>query len=88
MSGRNSFEIKKAILEALKEGKSHTFAELERKVGSNWKSIRGHCKELEIFNCITIEKKKSHKRNNKPYYELAITEKGLKALEQMQKTNL
>jgi len=80
MSGRNSLKIKKGILYVLKDGKPHTFAELERKVNSNWETIRNHCKELEIFNIITIEKKTSHERNNKPYFEIMITKTGIEAL--------
>jgi len=67
-SGHHIRHKRKEILSVLKDGKSHTFAELERKVNSNWETIRNHCKELEIFNIITIEKKTSHERNNKPYW--------------------
>lgn len=84
MSGRNALYIKKLILKALEDGKPHTYAELERKVNSNWQTIRSHCKELEIFNCIVIEKKESHKRNNKPYYEIIITRLGLDALKKFE----
>lgn len=83
MSGRKSYEIKRAILGALKDGKSHTYAQLEKKIGGNWLSIRDHCTELEIFNCIIVTERQSHERNNKPYHEISITSFGHKALEKL-----
>ena len=71
MSGRSSLEIKKRILIALKE-KPMSYAQLEKKVNSNWKTIRTHCKELEIFGCISIVKKKGHEVNNKPYFHHSL----------------
>ena len=85
MSGRNSLILKKSILNILKDGQPHTYAELEKKVNSNWKTIRSHCKELELFDCIMTEKKQSHARNNKPYFEITIKKKGLEALEKLSK---
>ena len=83
MSGRTSLQIKKEILSLLQDGKPHSFAELERKVNSNWQTIRTHCKELEIFNCIRIEQKESHSRNNKPYFEVSIKKEGLEILKRI-----
>lgn len=84
MSGRNSLKLKKLILEVLRDGKPHTYAELEKRINSNWRTVRDHCKELEIFGCITIEKKASHKRNNKPFHEILITKHGIEAVKKME----
>lgn len=80
MSGRKSIQIKKEILLNLQGGKSLSFAELERKVNSNWQTIRTHCTELKIFGCIKIKKRKHHSRNNKPYFEISLTKRGIKIL--------
>jgi predicted transcriptional regulator len=80
MSGRTSLQIKREILKILSDKKEHTFAELERKVNSNWQTIRTHCKELEIFNCLLIKEKKHHKVNNKSYFEVVITKIGIEIL--------
>jgi len=83
MSGRTSLQIKKQILNVLKDGKMHSYAELEKRVNSNWQTIREHCKELEIFECVAIEHKESHQKNNKPYTEISITKNGLKTLDKL-----
>ncbi len=83
MSGRTSLQLKKEILSALQDGKSHSYAELERKVNSNWQTIRNHSKELEIFGCVKIQQRKSHERNNKPYFEVSITNQGRDILKKL-----
>ena len=49
MTKRTHKEIKKAILEALDDGKPHSYGHLERKVNTNWKTIRDHCDDLILF---------------------------------------
>ncbi|MBI3036509.1 hypothetical protein HYY73_02005 [Candidatus Woesearchaeota archaeon] len=49
-------EIRKAILQALSDGKEHSYGELERVVNTNWKTIRNQCKDLQLFNAVTISK--------------------------------
>ncbi len=44
----------KAILESLKDGKSHSYGELERKVDTNWQTVRDHCDDLRLFGCIEL----------------------------------
>ena len=62
------------ILKSLNDDKEHSFGDLERKVNTNWISIRNHCKELEIFEAITI-------KDNK----IKITEKGVVFLKRFEK---
>ncbi len=83
MSGRTSLELKKEILTVLRDGKTHSYAELERKVNSNWQTIRVHCKELEIFGSVKVEQKESHEKNNKPYFEVSITRYGRDVLKKL-----
>ena len=53
--GKRTFqEVRKTILEVLSDGKSHSYGELERKVDTNWKTIRNHCQDLELFDFIKI----------------------------------
>jgi hypothetical protein len=37
---RTNKEVRKAIFEALADGKEHSYGDLERKVNTNWKTIR------------------------------------------------
>lgn len=72
MAKRTSIEIKKAILEVLNDNQYYSYAELERKVNTNWISIKNQCTELEIFEAIEI-------KDNK----VKITSKGKKYLEKI-----
>jgi predicted transcriptional regulator len=83
MSGRTSLELKKEILLILKDGKPHSYAELEKKVNSNWQTIRTHCKELQIFKCVKVALKQHHSKNNKPYFEVSITKEGNEILKRI-----
>lgn len=78
-----SLKIKKKILTALIEGKSLTYAQLEKKVKTNWKSIRAHCQELQIFECVKIQEKQHHKINNRSYTQITITKKGQEVIQRI-----
>ena len=54
MTKRKHDEVRKAILKALSDGETRSYGYLERKVNTNWKTIRDHCKDLEVFNAILI----------------------------------
>lgn len=55
---RKHKEVRKAVLKILKDNKEHSYGNLERKVNTNWKTIRNHCEDLELFNCIKIAQNK------------------------------
>lgn len=74
MAKRTSIEIKKAILETLNDNQYYSYTELERKVNTNWTSIKNHCLELEIFEAIETKENKAK-----------ITSKGKKFLEKIKK---
>jgi predicted transcriptional regulator len=54
MSKRTREEVRKAILEALSDGKAHSYGSLERKADTNWQTVRDHCKELEVFGAVEV----------------------------------
>jgi predicted transcriptional regulator len=54
MPKRTFQEMRKAILTALKDGKEHSYGDLERKADTNWKTVRLHCKDLLLFNAVAI----------------------------------
>jgi len=64
--------ILQAILKVLNDGKFHAYGELERKVNTNWRTIRDHCDDLELFEAV-------EKRNSK----IIITERGKKILNKL-----
>lgn len=53
---RTRKEVRKAILEVLKDGKEHSYGELERRVNTNWQTIRDHCEELQLFEALEVSK--------------------------------
>ncbi len=53
---RTSRQTRKAILEALKDGKEHSYSYIERKADTNWESVRNHCKDLLDFEAVMISK--------------------------------
>jgi predicted transcriptional regulator len=55
---RTHKEIKKEILKALSDDEEHSYGYLERKVNTNWQTVRNHCEDLELFNAIQISHKK------------------------------
>lgn len=70
---RTRKEVMKAILKILSDGKEHSYGDLERRVNTNWNTIRDHCEELELFEAVIVSK------SNK----IKITERGLEILDKI-----
>lgn len=70
---RTRKEVRKAILEALKDNKPHAYGDIERKANTNWQTVRDHCEDLILFDCVKIVE--DHK--------IQITKKGLELLEKI-----
>jgi len=68
-------EIKKKIISSLKKG-DLSFAQLERKINTGFRTIKQNCEELEMFGLIQILKEDKHPKNGKPFYTIKITTKG------------
>ncbi|MEK6900588.1 MAG: hypothetical protein AABX05_05675 [Nanoarchaeota archaeon] len=79
MPKRSSYQIRKQILLKVKE-KPATYAELERKINTGYRSVKTNCEELSEYDLIEIETVGKHPANGKPSHIVKITEKGLKAL--------
>jgi len=75
---RSSYQIKKQILLKVKE-KPASYAELERKVNTGYRTIKANCEELNDYNFIEIDKV-IDPANGRPSNVVKITEKGLKTL--------
>jgi predicted transcriptional regulator len=79
MSKRSPFNIKKSILTLIKSSPL-TYAQLERKVNTGFVTIKDNCEELQSYGFVKIEKKDKHERSGRPYFQVRITEEGLKFL--------
>lgn len=67
MAKRTFKEVRKAILNALIDGKEHSYGDLERRANTNWETVRNHCKDLKLFELAAISKEG----------KIKITKKGL-----------
>ena len=56
MGKRTYRQLRSAFLKALSDGEPHSFGSLERKVDTNWKTVRDHCRDLELFGAVSISK--------------------------------
>ena len=83
MPKRTTKEVRKAVLEALKDGKPHSLGDLERKTGSNWISIRNHVDDLLLFSAVTKKEFARHDQNGRPYVEVTVTKDGLALLRKL-----
>ena len=75
MLKRSSFNIKKKILELIKSS-ALTYAQLERKINTGYRTIKSNCEELESFGLVKIKKNSKHSANGKPFFNIEITDKG------------
>ncbi len=66
-------EIAKSILKSLSDCNEHSYGELERKVNTNWKTIRDHIEYMKLFSAVEISKEN----------KIKITEFGLKILKKI-----
>ena len=55
--GKRTFkEVRNDVLEELKKVKECSFGYLERKVNTNWQTIRDHIENLEFFGVVEVTK--------------------------------
>jgi len=72
MRRRNGLEIKKKILQILKENGEMSLGKLERKTNANNLTILNHIKELEFFGKIEIIKHRKSERTGRPYTTIRL----------------
>jgi len=72
MKRRGGLEIKKKILQILKENLEMSLGELERKTNANNLSILNHIKELEFFGKVEVIKHKKSAKTGRPYTSVRL----------------
>lgn len=85
MVRRNAIEIRKEILELLKQNKEVSIRKIETKVNSNFKTIKRQVEDLESLGFIKIHSYNSHPKNQKPYKACVIKEAGIKWINENKK---
>ncbi len=84
MSKRSSYNIKKDILHHLQEQPA-TYAILERKVNTGYRTIKANCQELQDFGQVTIKTIKKHPSNGRAAHVVSITAQGSQFLQKQKK---
>ena len=72
------------MLFILKE-KSSTYAQLERKVNTGYRTVKAICKDLEQYGQVEIKRIERHPANGKPSYKVQLTEQGQATLKRLKK---
>jgi predicted transcriptional regulator len=70
---RKHKEVRASILGVLNDGQKYSYGHLERKVNTNWQTIRDHCEDLILFELAKLTK------DNK----MKITQKGREFLKKL-----
>jgi predicted ArsR family transcriptional regulator len=64
---RNALEIKKEILAVLSKNGELSLRDLDRKVNTNYQTIRSQVKELEYFEKVIVTNHKKSEKTGRPY---------------------
>lgn len=72
MKKRKPLDIKKKILQVLKENKELSLRKIDIKVNTGYKTIRDQVEELEFFGLIEVTKHKKNLRTGRPYTSVRL----------------
>lgn len=72
MKRRGGLEIKKKILQILKENGEMSLGRLERKTNANNLTVLNHVEELEFFGKINIIKHEKSEKTGRPYTTIKL----------------
>lgn len=72
MKRREGLDIKKKILQVLKENGEMSLGEIERKTNANNITILKHIKELEFFEKVEIIKHEKSEKTGRPYTSVRL----------------
>jgi predicted ArsR family transcriptional regulator len=69
---RKPLEIKKKILQTLKENKELSLRELDIKVNTSYQTIKDQIEELEFFGIVEVIKHKKSEKTGRPYTSVKL----------------
>ncbi len=72
MKKREPLEVKKRILQVLKEDKELFLRELGIKVNTGYKTIRDQIEVLEFFDLVEVIKHKKSDKTGRPYTSIRL----------------
>ncbi|MDD9953461.1 MAG: hypothetical protein OXR66_03930 [Candidatus Woesearchaeota archaeon] len=74
MVKRRSYDIKKKLLLTLKEAPA-SYAQLERKLNTGYRTVKANCEEMQVWNHVKISTL-THPANGKRAHKVEITKEG------------
>ena len=80
MAKRGSYEIKKQILMVVRENPA-TYAQLERKINTGYRTVKANCDELGDYGYVAVEKVEKHPKTGRPSFSVSITGQGREFLQ-------
>ena len=80
---RPSAQIRERILMVLREKPEVTYAQMERKINTGFRSIKASSEELVKYGLVEVRKIEKHPANGRPAYFLSLTEQGQKSLQRV-----
>lgn len=84
MKKRPTREIKQRILFILRE-KPSTYAQLERKANTGYRTVKTICEDLEQYGQVEVKHIEKHPANGRPSYEVNLTNQGRESIKKLKK---
>ena len=84
MKKRPTREIKQIILFVLRE-KPATYAQLERKVNTGYRTVKSICEDLAQYGQVEIKRIGKHPANGRPSYKVYLTNQGQESIRGLKK---
>ena len=84
MKKRGAYQIREKILLLVKESERN-YADINKKIGTNYYSLKKHIEDLEDSQEVTIRTINKDEARGQPSFFVNITEHGLKTLENKKK---
>lgn len=84
MPKRQTKDIKNKALFVLRE-KPATYAQLERKLNTGYRTVRAICEDLEVYGQVEVKHIRKHPSNGRPAYEVHLTSHGHETLKKLKK---
>ena len=72
MRKRKPLDIKKKILQVLKENKELSLRDLDIKVNTGYQTIRDQIEELEFFGLVEVIRHKKSEKTGRPYTSVRL----------------
>jgi len=85
MSRKSRQNVRIELLKVIKRNKSLSYTQIQRKLSTNYDSIKENCKELMLYGMIEVNVLQEHPRNKHKSFIVNLTDSGQKAVSKIEK---